>query len=173
MRVDVLDGATLDYWCARALCADGDTLRFTAVVPGVVVTAASDGLRRLDAHFAPTSSWADAGSVLERVDDVRIVRYGAGAACVARFTGIAGHLPHTPRTRARRCCARSCGRASANTSTRRRTFRMRSSAARSSAMRRACRFPKAVPHRPPATARTSVPCRACNNGAPCIADFHR
>ncbi|AOK54949.1 DUF2591 domain-containing protein [Burkholderia stagnalis] len=90
MRIDVLDGAGLDYWCARALCADGDALRFTAVVPGVVVTAASDGLRRLDAHFAPTASWADAGSVLERVDDVRIVRYDAGAACVARFTGLSG-----------------------------------------------------------------------------------
>ncbi|RQS12310.1 DUF2591 domain-containing protein [Burkholderia sp. Bp9002] len=101
MRVDVLDGAGLDYWCARALCADGEPLRFTAVAPGVVVTAASDGLRRLDAHFAPTASWADAGGVLERVDDVRIVRYGAGAACVARFTGISGAFAAhgaTPRT---------------------------------------------------------------------------
>ena len=49
MRTDALDGNDLDYWCARALCADDeDTLSFTAVAPHVVVTAACDALRRLD-----------------------------------------------------------------------------------------------------------------------------
>ncbi|KWI57821.1 phage protein NinX family protein [Burkholderia cenocepacia] len=77
MRIDELDGAALDYWCARALCADAeDTLRFTAVAPTVIVTAACDALRRLDAQFAPSASWADAGAVLDRVVDLRVAQRG-------------------------------------------------------------------------------------------------
>ncbi|NTX30487.1 DUF2591 family protein [Burkholderia pyrrocinia] len=86
MRIDELDGNELDYWCARALCADDeDTLRFTAVAPKVVVTAACDALRRPDAQFAPSTSWADAGAVLDRVDDLRIARHGNDVECDATF----------------------------------------------------------------------------------------
>lgn len=86
MRTDALDGTTLDYWCARALCADDeDTLCFTAVEPKVILTAACDALRRLDAHFAPSASWADAGAVLERVGDLRIARHGDSVECDACF----------------------------------------------------------------------------------------
>ncbi|RDS98138.1 DUF2591 domain-containing protein, partial [Burkholderia contaminans] len=86
MRTDALDGNDLDYWCARALCADDeDTLSFTAVAPHVVVTAACDALRRLDACFAPSASWSDAGAVLDRVDDLRIARHGDDVECDATF----------------------------------------------------------------------------------------
>ncbi|AOL08477.1 MULTISPECIES: phage protein NinX family protein [Burkholderia] len=86
MRTDALDGNDLDYWCARALCADDeDTLRFTAVAPHLVVTAACDALRRLDACFAPSASWSDAGAVLDRVDDLRIARHGDDVECDATF----------------------------------------------------------------------------------------
>ncbi|HGL6716386.1 DUF2591 family protein [Burkholderia contaminans] len=86
MRTDALDGNDLDYWCARALCADDeDTLRFTAVAPRLVVTAACDALRRLDACFAPSASWSDAGVVLDRVDDLRIARHGDDVECDATF----------------------------------------------------------------------------------------
>jgi hypothetical protein len=86
MRIDDLDGTALDYWCVRALCADDeDTLRFTAVEPTVVVTAACDALRRMDAHFAPCASWADAGAVLDRVKDMKIATRGDGVECDARF----------------------------------------------------------------------------------------
>jgi len=86
MRTDELDGTSLDYWCARALCVDDeDTLCFTAVEPKVILTAACDALRRLDAHFAPSASWADAGAVLERVGDLRIARRGDGVECDACF----------------------------------------------------------------------------------------
>lgn len=47
MRTDELRGTALDYGCARALCSDdADTLRFTAIAPKVIVTAACDALRR-------------------------------------------------------------------------------------------------------------------------------
>ncbi|WP_175687158.1 phage protein NinX family protein [Burkholderia anthina] len=86
MRTDELGGTALDYWCARALCADDeDTLCFTAIEPKVIVTAACDALRRLDAHFSPSTSWADAGAVLERVGDLRIARHGDGVECDACF----------------------------------------------------------------------------------------
>ncbi|MGU8080850.1 phage protein NinX family protein [Burkholderia pyrrocinia] len=86
MRTDALGGKDLDYWCARALCADDeDTLRFTSVAPAVVVTAACDALRRLDATFAPSASWADAGAVLDRVDDLRIAHHGDSVECDATF----------------------------------------------------------------------------------------
>ncbi|WP_269509161.1 phage protein NinX family protein [Burkholderia sp. IMCC1007] len=86
MRTDELGGTALDYWCARALCADDeDTLRFTAIEPNVIVTAACDALRLLDAHFSPSTSWADAGFVLERVGDLRIARRGDGVECDACF----------------------------------------------------------------------------------------
>lgn len=86
MRTDELDGTTLDYWCARALCVDDeDTLCFMAVDPKVIMTAACDALRRLDAHFAPSASWADAGPVLEHVGDLRITRRGDGVECDASF----------------------------------------------------------------------------------------
>ncbi|KPJ31705.1 2-oxoglutarate dehydrogenase [Burkholderia multivorans] len=86
MQIDELDGTALDYWCVRGLCADHeDTLRFTAVTPTVVVTAACDALRRLDAHFTPSRSWADAGAVLDRVTDLRIVRRGGEVECDASF----------------------------------------------------------------------------------------
>ncbi|AQQ31182.1 phage protein NinX family protein [Burkholderia cenocepacia] len=86
MRTDALDGKDLDYWCARALCADDeDTLRFTAVAPTVVVTAACDAFRHLDAPFAPSASWADAGAVLDRVADLRIARHGDEVECDATF----------------------------------------------------------------------------------------
>ena len=86
MRTDELAGTALDYWCARALCADDeDTLCFTAVEPQLIVTAACDALRRLDAHFAPSASWADAGAVLDRVGDLRIARRGDGVECDACF----------------------------------------------------------------------------------------
>ncbi|WP_176324396.1 phage protein NinX family protein [Burkholderia vietnamiensis] len=86
MRTDELTGTALDYWCARALCADDeDTLSFTAVEPQVIVTAACDALRRLDAQFAPSASWADAGAVLERAVELRVVRRADGVECDARF----------------------------------------------------------------------------------------
>ena len=86
MRTDELAGTALDYWCARALCADDeDTLCFTAAEPKVIVTAACDALRRLDAHFAPSASWADAGAVMERIADLRIARRGDGVECDASF----------------------------------------------------------------------------------------
>lgn len=86
MQTDELAGTALDYWCARALCAnEADTLYFTAVEPQVIVTAACDALRRLDAHFAPSASWADAGAVLDRVGDLRIARRDDGVECDACF----------------------------------------------------------------------------------------
>jgi len=86
MRTDALDGQALDYWCARALCVDDeDTLRFAAVTPTVVVTAACDAFRHLDAPFTPSTSWADAGTVLDRVDDLRITRHGDDVECDATF----------------------------------------------------------------------------------------
>lgn len=86
MLTDALDGKDLDYWCARALCADDeDTLRFTAVAPTVIVTAACDAFRHLDAPFAPSASWADAGAVLDRVTDLRIARHGNDVECDATF----------------------------------------------------------------------------------------
>ncbi|RQS28898.1 DUF2591 domain-containing protein [Burkholderia sp. Bp8992] len=86
MQTDALDGKDLDYWCARALCADDeDTLRFTAVAPTVVVTAACDAFRHVDAPFAPSTSWADACTVLDRVDDLRITRHGNDVECDATF----------------------------------------------------------------------------------------
>ncbi|KAB0638749.1 phage protein NinX family protein [Burkholderia latens] len=99
MRTDELAGTALDYWCARALCADeDDTLSFTAVEPNVIVTAACDALRRLDAHFAPSASWADAGAVLDRVVDLRIARHGDGVECDACFvdgpSACAARAPH-------------------------------------------------------------------------------
>ncbi|MDN7907282.1 DUF2591 family protein [Burkholderia diffusa] len=88
MRTDELAGTALDYWCARALCADDeDTLCFTAVEPQLTVTAACNALRRLDARFAPSTSWADAGAVLDRVGDLRIVRRGDSVECEACFIG--------------------------------------------------------------------------------------
>ncbi|KAG8152443.1 phage protein NinX family protein [Burkholderia catarinensis] len=86
MRTDILDGKDLDYWCARALCADEeDTLSFTAVAPTVVVTAACDAFRHRDAPFVPSTSWADAGAVLDRVDDLRIAHHGEDVECDATF----------------------------------------------------------------------------------------
>ncbi|WP_322085298.1 phage protein NinX family protein [Burkholderia sp. BCC1999] len=86
MQTGALDGKDLDYWCARALCADDeDTLCFTAVAPSVVVTAACDAFRHLDAQFAPSTSWADAGAVLDRVGDLRITRHGNDVECDATF----------------------------------------------------------------------------------------
>jgi hypothetical protein len=98
MRTDELAGTALDYWCARALCADDeDTLCFTAVDPKVILTGACDALRRLDAHFAPSASWADAGAVLDRVADLRITRRCDGVECDASFidgpSTCAAHAP--------------------------------------------------------------------------------
>nr|WP_249193125.1 phage protein NinX family protein [Burkholderia cenocepacia] len=165
MRTDELGGTALDYWCARALCADDeDTLRFTAIEPKVIVTAACDALRRLDAHFSPSTSWADAGPVLERVGDLRIARRGDGVECDACFIdGPSTCTARAPDLRtAVRCCARSCVRASATRSTRRRRSRTGSRAARPCATTPGCRFPKATAIPRPATARISARFRGCD-----------
>ncbi|MDN7488735.1 DUF2591 family protein [Burkholderia sp. AU45274] len=141
MRTDALDGNDLDYWCARALCADDeDTLRFTAVAPHLVVTAACDALRRLDTCFVPSTSWSDAGAVLDRVDDLRIARHGDDVECDATF--VDGPCTCGAHGRdARVALLRAFVRARAATP--------------------ACRFPKPMTIVPRATARISARCRAC------------
>ncbi|WP_186200270.1 phage protein NinX family protein [Burkholderia gladioli] len=95
MQIDRLDARELDYWTARALARDELPLVFVAVEPEIVVTVASGAFRRMDSRFSPTTDWADAAAVLERVVELHATRVDeAGASVTASFAsdGIAAVL---------------------------------------------------------------------------------
>ncbi|WP_070107473.1 phage protein NinX family protein [Burkholderia plantarii] len=86
MRTDDLDSRELDYWTARALARDDLPIAFVALEPALVVTFSNGTAARMDARFAPSSRWADATDVLDRLIDVRSTRDAHGTlSCVATF----------------------------------------------------------------------------------------
>ncbi|MBI0330880.1 phage protein NinX family protein [Burkholderia plantarii] len=86
MRTDDLDSLELDYWTARALARDDLPIAFVALEPALVVTFSNGTAARMDARFAPSSRWADATGVLDRLIDVRSTRDAHGTlSCVATF----------------------------------------------------------------------------------------
>ncbi|QJW81244.1 DUF2591 family protein [Burkholderia glumae] len=86
MRTNDLDTRELDYWTARALASDDLPIAFVALEPALVVTFSNGTASRMDARFAPSSRWADATDVLDRLIDVRSARDAHGTlSCVATF----------------------------------------------------------------------------------------
>ena len=85
MKTSEIEGRALDYWCARALIDDDETIIFVQVEPTVVVTLTHGASRKLAQPFAPSSEWAHALEILERAQELRWTRGEHETRCWARF----------------------------------------------------------------------------------------